>query len=216
MKTSLAGHPAHLVTTFNRLHSADACASGYGKLANFIRDNLGVVPKDFGMDRPIPVALILESNGIDDALWVLRNAHCGDGDAERNRFLRLLACDFAEHVLPIFEKHHSDDNRPRQAIEAARLFEDGKVSYKEMATARAAARAAAYAAYAAADAAYAAYAARADAAAYAARADAADAARLTEKQWQSDRFQAALEAEAARIASTFSEGSESGSEVAGA
>jgi len=31
-----------------------------------------------------------------------------------------LACDFAEHVLPIFEQEFPDDDRPRKAIEAAR------------------------------------------------------------------------------------------------
>jgi len=31
-----------------------------------------------------------------------------------------LACRFAEHVLPIFEKEFPDDDRPRKAIEAAR------------------------------------------------------------------------------------------------
>jgi hypothetical protein len=31
-----------------------------------------------------------------------------------------LVCDFAEHVLPIFEAKYPDDDRPRKAIEAAR------------------------------------------------------------------------------------------------
>ncbi len=33
---------------------------------------------------------------------------------------RLLACDFAEHALPIFEERHPTDDRPRRAIEGAR------------------------------------------------------------------------------------------------
>mgnify|MGYP001571601348 FL=1 len=41
------------------------------------------------------------------------------------RTMRLLACDFAEHVLPIFEKHHPDDTRPRKAIAVARRYADG-------------------------------------------------------------------------------------------
>lgn len=70
----ISGWPAHLCTTFNKLHEADACPTGYGKLANYIRDHFAVVPKDFGMDRPIPVALILRSNDFDDAWWTIRHA----------------------------------------------------------------------------------------------------------------------------------------------
>ena len=33
------------------------------------------------------------------------------------RTLRHLACDFAEHVLPIFEAKYPNDDRPRRAIE---------------------------------------------------------------------------------------------------
>ena len=38
--------------------------------------------------------------------------------------LHLLACDFAESVLPIFEKKYPEDNRPRRAIEVKRLWID--------------------------------------------------------------------------------------------
>ena len=31
--------PSHLCTTFQRLHDADACVEGYGKLAGYIRDH---------------------------------------------------------------------------------------------------------------------------------------------------------------------------------
>lgn len=36
--------------------------------------------------------------------------------------LRLLACDFAEHVLPIWHKAYPDDNRPDAAIAAVRAY----------------------------------------------------------------------------------------------
>lgn len=186
IKTPLTGWPVHLVTTFNKLHASDACVEGYGKLANFIRDHLAVTPKDFGMDRPIPIALILESNGFNDALWTIRRAV--DQSPERDSFLRLLACDWAEHVLPIFEKRYPADSRPRHAIDMARAFARGECTATELAEARRAADAAAdaaaadaaadaadayaaaYAAYAAADADADAYvAAYADADAYAVR-----------------------------------------------
>ena len=108
----------------------------------------------------------------DDKKWVFVRSISKDK-------LRLVAADFAERVLHIFESKYPNDYRPRKAIEAARDGDKGATAADAAyaaacATAYAAARAAAYAARAAA--AYAAD-ARADAAAaYAARAAAARAA----------------------------------------
>jgi hypothetical protein len=93
-----------------------------------------------------------------------------------DRKLRLFACDCAERVLPIFEKDYPNDNRPRRAIEVARLFADGKATDEERNAARAAAGNAARAAARDAARAAARNAARA-AARDAARAAARDAAR---------------------------------------
>ena len=83
-----------------------------------------------------------------------------------DKIKRIWACDMAEDVLPIFEKHCPNDVRPRECIEVARRFAEGEATDKE----RAAAWDAAGAARAAArDAAW--------AAAWAAKWDAADAAR---------------------------------------
>jgi hypothetical protein len=96
--------------------------------------------------------------------------------------LRLVAADFAERVLHIYENKYPTDDRPRKAIEAARSGDAAAAAYAAADAAYAAAYAAyaaAYAADAAADAAYAAaYAADAAAnAAYAANAaNAANAA----------------------------------------
>jgi len=43
-----------------------------------------------------------------------------------HRLLALKAAREAERVLPIFEKEHPDDDRPRQAIEAIRTWAQGK------------------------------------------------------------------------------------------
>jgi len=196
--------PAHLRTTFRLLRQYGACTSGYKKLAQHIRDQHGTSPEDYGMDRPIAIATILESNGQADAFWSLRATQ-----EPSDQFTRLLACDFAEHVLPIFEARRPNDQRPRKAIEVARRFARGQADRDELIAARkgAAAADAAYAAYAAA--AYAAYAA----AAYAAY---AAAARLNERQWQLHHFKAALAAESERCASALSERSAAGNEVAAA
>ena len=64
---------------------------------------------------------------------LLRKMHWDD------RVARLFACDCAERVLPIYEKDYPKDKRPRQAIEVARRYAEGKASDSELAAARAAA-----------------------------------------------------------------------------
>jgi len=83
--------------------------------------------------------LKLDTVSAEDKIWLLcRNEFV----SEQN--LRLFACDCAERVLPIFEKEYPEDNRPRKAIETARLFANGEATQKEMDAAWAAARAAAW------------------------------------------------------------------------
>ena len=99
-------------------------------------------------------------------------------DTWNERTARLLAADFAESVLHIFEDANPGDDRPREAIQVARAFAVGKVGDSARRTAWAAAgrtaRAAAWAA--AGDAAWAAAWAAAGDAAWAAARDAAKAA----------------------------------------
>src|SRR5215218_1204368 len=53
---------------------------------------------------------------------------------------RLFAADCAERVLPIFERRCPQDDRPRQAIEAARAFARGEIGDAAREAAGAAAR----------------------------------------------------------------------------
>jgi hypothetical protein len=46
--------------------------------------------------------------------------------------LRKLACDFAEHVLHVFEELSPDDFRPRACVQAARLYADGVIDIKTL------------------------------------------------------------------------------------
>ena len=104
-----------------------------------------------------------------------------------DKTVRLFAADCAEHVLPIFEKNHPKDQRPRETIRIARLYAKGKATRGELDAAWAAARAAAWdAARAAAwDAAWAAARTAARDAAWDAARDAAWAA---ERKWQTRRL----------------------------
>ena len=53
-------------------------------------------------------------------------------DTWNEKTQRLFAADCAEHVLPIFERDHLGDMRPREAIEATRAYVRGEISKIEL------------------------------------------------------------------------------------
>jgi hypothetical protein len=120
-----------LTTTLNRLRSADACVSRYAHL-------LRALGPSFDHDAPINLLTILEHNGTEDCLWAL----CATAE-NCDQVARLMAADFAEAVLPVFESQYPNDSRPRAAIEAARKFATGEITAAARAAAMAAARVAA-------------------------------------------------------------------------
>ena len=136
-------------TTLNKIRSFSPCKPGWEKLLL----SLGKTKAD---DEPLSMKAILDSNGINDAMWCIR--------ALDKKYIVGFAVYCAEAVIPIFEKKYPDDERPRKAIELAK-----KCNAADAADAADAAYAVASAAYDAADDDYAAYAA-------ASAADAADAA----------------------------------------
>jgi len=143
-------------TTLAAIRAAHPCEGGWRKL-------LGHLGKTAADDESLPLLTVLDSNGLDDALWVLSKAMPDD------RLARHFGAWCAEQVLHLFEAERPEDMRPRQAIAVAR---DDDATEEQRAAARAAARDAARAAARAA----ARYAAR-DAARYAAWSDAWAAAR---------------------------------------
>ena len=116
-----------ITTTLAEIRAHKPCASGWRTLAT-------ALGSDYGDTTPLPLARIVDTNGIADALWALVRV-CPDG----KRIAVEFAADCAERVLPIWEARYPDDDRPRKAIEAAR---GGSAN----ADANAAANAAAYAA----------------------------------------------------------------------
>jgi hypothetical protein len=130
-----------LVTSLYRLRKHNACTDRYNHLVS----KLG---PEWGDKDEINLLDILEHNGTADCLWAL----CATvKHPEGDRVMRLMAADFAEAALPIYEKKYPKDDRPRKAIKAARDFANGKITAQERAAAgdaawdaaRAAARAAA-------------------------------------------------------------------------
>ena len=183
-----------LHTTFRKAKGAGACIESY----KHMKEALGGT-KNYGLDTPIPLDKVLEVCGLENALWALRIVI-----EPADRELRLFACDCAERVLPIFEKQHPDDKRPRETIETSRRFALGGATQQELEAARDAAwdaawdawnaawaaRAAAWAAWDAAwDAAGDAAGAAGAAAGVAGRAAAGAAGRAAAwREWQRERF----------------------------
>ena len=96
-------------TTLNRIRegspdSGRACEEGWTKLL----ETLGKTKAD---DEPIDLLTVLDSNGLDDALWVLSYAMPDD------RLARHFQAWCAEQVLYLFEAERPNDNRVRAQID---------------------------------------------------------------------------------------------------
>jgi hypothetical protein len=78
---------------------------------------------------------------VEDRLWLLLRS-----EIIPERELRLLACDFAESTLNIFEREIPDDTRPRDCVAVARRFADGEATRDDLAASLSAAWSAALAA----------------------------------------------------------------------
>jgi len=152
-------------TTLNKIRKHGPCADGWAKLLR----RLGKTQPD---DEPLPLVTILDSNGLDDALWCLRACDGIDRDA------RLYAVWCARQV-----QHLLTDPRSLTALDVAERHANGEATDKELGAAGDAARDAARAA--ARDAARA---AARDAARDAARAAAWGAARAAARDAQTAEF----------------------------
>ena len=104
-----------LTTTFKRLRKAGACTERYKFLRHALK---GVKDND-----SINLLTILETNGLDDALWAL----CATTQ-DCEKIAHLMAADFAEMALVEWLKYYPDDDRPRLAIQAARDFANGLIT----------------------------------------------------------------------------------------
>ena len=143
-----------LFTTLNKIRECGPCTDGWQKLLSHLN-------KTSADDEPLPFSVIVESNGLDDALWAMRSA------PEYDREWRLFAVWCARQV-----QHLMKDKRSIDALDVAARFANGEATHEELSAAWDAALAAAW------DAARAAARAAAWAAARAAAGDAAwDAAR---------------------------------------
>jgi hypothetical protein len=110
-----------MYTTLNAIRDHGPCAYGWAKLLH----HLGKTGPD---DEPLAITTILDSNGLDDALWALRAVEGHD------RVIRLLAVGYARQV-----EHLMADPRSRAALDVAERHANGEATDEELAAARGAA-----------------------------------------------------------------------------
>ena len=108
-------------TTLNKIRAHSPCGSGWVKLLN----HLGKTQAD---DDPLAFSVILESNGIDDALWCCRAA------PEYSREWRLFAVWCARQVQPLMK-----DQRSIDALDVSERFANGLATKHELDAAQASA-----------------------------------------------------------------------------
>ena len=101
-----------ITTTFTKIKAESGSAEIYKQLA----EALGGV-SHYGQDTPITLDIIIESVGLDAAVWAAR---CTDEPSFR--LLLEFACRCAEHALLLFEGKYPEDKRVRSAITAARKY----------------------------------------------------------------------------------------------
>ena len=105
-------------TTLYAIRAHCPCATGWTKLLA----HLGKTKAD---DEPLPLLTILDSNGVDDALWCLRAM------PEHSRHWRLYAIWCARQV-----QHLMTDPRSIAALDAAERYARGDATAAELAAAR--------------------------------------------------------------------------------
>ena len=109
-------------TTLNAIREHAPCADGWKKL-------LGNLGKSSADDEPLSLLTILDSNGLDDAIWCLRAA---TGHDKEIRLFAVWCARKVQHLMtaPVFIN----------AMDVAERFANGLATAEELAAARGAAR----------------------------------------------------------------------------
>jgi hypothetical protein len=111
--------------TLNKIRAHSPCEDGWRTLLTYL-------DKTNADDEPLAITTILDSNGLDDALWCLRAVEGHD------REIRLYAVWCARQV-----QHLMTDKRSLDALDVAERYANGQASEEERAAAEDAAEAAA-------------------------------------------------------------------------
>ena len=108
-------------TTLNKIRQHKPCRDGWEKLLK----HLGKTKPD---DEPLSLLTILDSNGLDDALWCLRAVDGYDKE------MRLYAVWCARQI-----QHFMTDQKSLDALDVAEKYAHGQATYEELKQARVAA-----------------------------------------------------------------------------
>ena len=112
-------------TTLNKIRAKSPCADGWAKLLKSLN-------KTEADDESLSLTTILDSNGLNDAIWCLKAV---DGHDQK---IRLYAVWCARQV-----QHLMTDQRSIDALDVAERYANGKATKNELTAAGFAARAAA-------------------------------------------------------------------------
>jgi len=115
-----------ICTSLNKIREFDPCEDGWKKLLT----HLGKTKAD---DEPLAFSVIVESNGLEDALWACKTT------PEYDHEWRLFAVWCARQVEHLMTNHQSTD-----ALDVAERFANGQATDEELHAARDAAQAAAW------------------------------------------------------------------------
>lgn len=113
-----------MITTLNKIRAHGPCIDGWKKL-------LAHLNKTQADDEPLPIATVIDSNDISDAIWCLRAVEGHD------REMRLYSVWCARRV-----EHLMSDSRSRAALDVAERYAHGRATDAELLAAEAVARAA--------------------------------------------------------------------------
>jgi len=102
-----------MYTTLNKIREHDPCEDGWAKLLSY----LGKTTAD---DEPLSITTIIDSNGVEDAIWCLRAVEGHDKE------IRLFAVWCARQV-----QHLMADPRSLAALDVAERFANGEATEEE-------------------------------------------------------------------------------------
>ena len=115
-----------IYTALNKIREHEPCIDGWRKLLTHLN-------KAQADDEPLALATILQSNGLDDALWCLRAV---DGHEKEVRLYAVWCARQVQHLMK--------DPRTLAALDVAERHAHGQATDAELMTAWDAARAAAW------------------------------------------------------------------------
>ena len=118
-----------IATTLNDILKHDPCNQGGDPEDGGWAQLTAYLGKSEPDDEPLPLSTILESNGIDDAMWAM----CCLGP-EHESWIRLMVCDMVEPALK-----YTDDERAHNAVRVTRQYARGECSEDELSAASCAA-----------------------------------------------------------------------------